>query len=94
MSVLQPVVRNVRDVGKRTTDEMIYVGRRTKWGNPYKIENGRTREQAVELFSHYIKIILIEQPEFLDDLRGKDLICWCAPLACHADILLELANRD
>jgi hypothetical protein len=27
-------------------------------------------------------------------LRGRDLVCWC-PLdqACHADVLLELANR-
>jgi hypothetical protein len=28
----------------------------------------------------------------LSELRGKDLICWCAPEACHADVLLELAN--
>jgi hypothetical protein len=27
-------------------------------------------------------------------LRGKNLACWCAPDAlCHADVLLELANR-
>lgn len=26
-------------------------------------------------------------------LRGKNLACWCAPWkACHADVLLELAN--
>lgn len=29
----------------------------------------------------------------IDELRGKDLVCWCAPgEPCHADILLELAN--
>lgn len=28
------------------------------------------------------------------ELRGKDLACWCAPdQACHADVLLEIANR-
>ena len=27
-------------------------------------------------------------------LRGKNLACWCAPDAlCHADILIEIANR-
>ncbi|GAG87489.1 unnamed protein product, partial [marine sediment metagenome] len=26
------------------------------------------------------------------ELKGKDLVCWCAPLPCHADVLLELAN--
>jgi hypothetical protein len=26
-------------------------------------------------------------------LRGRDLMCWCAPdLPCHADILLTIAN--
>lgn len=30
----------------------------------------------------------------LSELRGHDLVCWCAPgTACHADVLLELANR-
>lgn len=29
----------------------------------------------------------------LDDLRGKDLCCWCPlDLPCHAEVLLELAN--
>ena len=32
---------------------------------------------------------------FMGRLRGHDLVCWC-PLgaACHADILLEIANRE
>ena len=32
--------------------------------------------------------------ESLDELRGKDLCCWC-PIgrACHVDVLLDLANR-
>jgi len=37
----------------------------------------------------------------LDELRGKDLVCWCHnwdgnganPMYCHADVLLELANE-
>lgn len=30
----------------------------------------------------------------LNELRGKDLVCWCAPRQCHADVLLEIANDD
>jgi len=30
----------------------------------------------------------------LPELRGKDLVCWCSPLPCHADVLLELANAE
>ena len=29
----------------------------------------------------------------LPELRGKDLVCWCAPLACHGDLLLRLAGE-
>ncbi|WP_436298090.1 DUF4326 domain-containing protein [Variovorax sp. LjRoot175] len=28
------------------------------------------------------------------ELRGKDLVCWWAPEACHADVLLRIANED
>jgi hypothetical protein len=28
----------------------------------------------------------------IHELRGKDLVCWCAPEACHGDVLLRLAN--
>jgi Domain of unknown function (DUF4326) len=40
--------------------------------------------------------VLHRPPELmnaLDELRGRDLVCWCAPLACHGDVLIELANR-
>jgi Domain of unknown function (DUF4326) len=30
----------------------------------------------------------------LPELRGKDLVCWCAPLACHSDVLLRLARPE
>jgi hypothetical protein len=39
----------------------------------------------------------MQQPALLQalhELKGKDLICWCAPERCHADVLLELAARD
>lgn len=72
--------------------EAVYVGRPSKWGNPYTIESYRTREQAI----FYYRIRLMVQMKLgnldLSELRGKDLVCWCAPLPCHADVLLELAN--
>ena len=42
------------------------------------------------LRSTEIGATLMEQ---IHELRGKDLVCWCAPLPCHANILLELANK-
>ena len=71
----------------------VYVGRPTKWGNPYAMAplGNFTREQAIEAYESYIKRVLVNFPSFLDDLKGKDLACWC-PLdkSCHADILLKL----
>jgi hypothetical protein len=39
---------------------------------------------------------IMQQPKLmaaLPELRGKDLLCWCAPERCHGDVLLDLANR-
>jgi len=30
----------------------------------------------------------------LDTLKGKDLVCYCAPARCHGDLLLRLANAS
>lgn len=81
-------------------EEAVYVGRPTKWGNPFSHLGKtlakyrcRTREEAIEKFAEYIK----HQPRLLKDLhelKGKDLVCWCAPKRCHAEILMELANKN
>lgn len=69
----------------------IYIGRPTKWGNPFHITRSKSREQVIELFRQY----LIANPALLADVRrelaGKDLVCFCAPQACHGDVLLRVA---
>lgn len=91
--VLEPKVLNVRDVGKKLKGA-IYVGRPSQWGNPYEIGKDGTREAVVEAYRDYLEMMLAEDPSFLAPLRGKDLICWCTPEPCHADILLEYANGE
>ena len=68
----------------------VYVGRPSKWGNPYP-GHQYGRRNAIRLY----KIWLHEEGPIADieELRGKDLVCWCAPNACHADYLRELANK-
>lgn len=71
---------------------VVYVGRPTKWGNPFS-DDEYGRMGAVIMFAEYA---LNHMPQsYLDELRGKNLACWC-PLdrACHADVLLELANKE
>ena len=66
--------------------DAVYVGRPSKWGNPFKIGRDGTREKVVEKYRFFLGNIDVSE------LKGKDLVCWCSPLPCHADILLVLAN--
>lgn len=76
----------------------VYIGRPSKWGNPFSHKAGTgatdivaTREKAVLAYKQWItkgdgKHLLKD----LFELRGKTLGCWCKPLACHGDVLIEL----
>lgn len=78
----------------------VYIGRPSKWGNPFSHKEGTlakykvtTREEAIAKYEDWILkgegSYLLRQ---LTELEGKVLGCWCKPLACHGDILAELAN--
>jgi hypothetical protein len=59
-------------------------------GTYCKIENN---EQAVQYYKKYRSLYPLKQNQ-LERLKGKDLACWCKEgQPCHADILLELANK-
>lgn len=70
----------------------VYIGRPSKWGNPFIIGKDGTREECINKYRTWI---LSEDVLSRDirDLRGKTLGCWCAPNPCHGDILMELANK-
>ncbi len=72
----------------------ICVDRSSKYGNPFKMGKGKTRKEVLMMFRVYAVERLLREPHWLDELKGDDVMvwCWCAPLPCHADILLELAN--
>jgi|TARA_R110000823_G_scaffold243702_2_gene367885 hypothetical protein len=87
-----PEVLNKRYAGN---SKGIYIGRGSKWGNPFSIKDysdPADRERVIEL---YRKRVL---PRFtakeIAFLRGWDLLCYCAPQPCHGDLLLEAANKD
>ena len=73
--------------------DAVYVGRPSKWGNPYVIGKDGDRAHVIEMYRIWLKDARREL-KARAELRGKDLICWCAPKPCHADILLEIANAD
>ena len=73
-------------------EDSVYIGRPSKWGNPYYLKRGRDRDHAVNLYRKWL-LTNEELMADLEELRGKDLVCWCAPERCHGDVLLEMANK-
>lgn len=71
----------------------VYIGRGTKWGNPFRIGEDGTRLDVLMKYARWA----MSQPDFMvavkKELRGKDLLCSCKPLPCHGDFLLEVANK-
>ena len=70
----------------------IYIGRPSKWGNPFKLKKTDDRAILMEQYRQW----LLQQPQILADiheLQGKTLGCWCKPELCHGDILAELADE-
>lgn len=89
-----------RRKGWKKPNDAVYVGRGTQWGNPFRITSTRTREEAVRLYRYEIVrhnggIVGFNQFWVRAKLKGKHLMCWCPlDVACHADVLLELANQE
>ncbi len=93
-------------------ENAVYVGRPSKWGNPYIV--GRNYADGehdeipydnidAETAVHWYREAIGERYPWMkftledikSELRGKDLVCWCAlDQPCHADVLLELANAE
>lgn len=70
----------------------VYIGRGSKWGNPFKIGQDGTRQDVIVKYCDYVATradLLAALPE----LKGKVLGCWCHPQACHGDVLAELADN-
>lgn len=101
-------IQRKRTKGWRMPEGAVYVGRPTRWRNPFAVVSanlvrdphgnewscapGEARGVAVRLFREYVWDHLTETD--VDALAGRDLVCWCPPdQPCHADVLLELANR-
>lgn len=84
------------DGRRELPDDVVYVGRQVRrqpgspWGNPYVEGRHGSRDEVIALFRAWLVEILARDPDFLEPLRGKRLACWCAPLACHADVIAEL----
>lgn len=108
-------IQRKRTKGWRMPENTVYVGRGSKWGNPYVLKKeghnyivryknlsviwigtsiDSARAEAVRMFRLWIRDNDCDIELIDEELRGKNLACWC-PLdqPCHADVLLELLNE-
>lgn len=76
-------------VNIRTSDYDVFIGRPSDWGNPFEIGPDGTREEVIAKYRVYLKRRLDLQRRF-GELVGKRLGCYCHPLPCHGDVLVEM----
>jgi hypothetical protein len=84
-------IQRKRTKGWKMPLNAIYVGRPTKWGNPFQLDKETQREVAISAYEGWLRQKLRRDRHFLDPLKGKDLACWC-PLdkPCHADVIIKI----
>lgn len=72
----------------------VYIGRPSKWGNPFVVGRDGARNVVIMKYKRYLE----QRPELIAaaklELKGKRLGCWCSPLACHGDVLVVLVDGD
>ena len=90
-------VQRRRTPGWRKPAGAVVVARPSRWGNPHRIEASTPAAHEESVARFRADLLAGRLPYTVDDVRrelaGRDLACWCAPgLACHADVLLEVAN--
>lgn len=88
-----------RVVNRRKERFDVYIGRPSKWGNPFSHKKGTaakfvvvTRAEAIRRYEEWIR----RKPELmasLEELDGRVLGCWCKPAACHGDVLVKLIRE-
>jgi hypothetical protein len=68
----------------------------SKWANPFKIGRDGDRDEVLAKYEEYIRERIRSGEISLDELRGKNLGCWCVEgdrddkMVCHGQILLLL----
>lgn len=77
---------------KAYDDRYVYIGRPSKWGNPFIITKHGSREEVLHKYLHYLDTHPELKAAAKLELKGKVLGCYCTPYACHGDYLAMLAN--
>jgi len=77
----------------------VYIGRPSKWGNPFSHREGTlaqfktsSRKEAIDMYEKYL-LSNTELLNSLHELQDQVLGCWCHPKACHGHILKKYVDK-
>lgn len=73
--------------------DAVYIGRGSPYGNPFVIGKDGDRDDVCNKYEQMLNNNPALVSKVKKELRGKDLVCFCAPKRCHGDILLKIANE-
>jgi hypothetical protein len=92
-------IQRKRTRGWKMPPNTVSVARPGRWGNPFIVAGPKywavpTAEDAVACFREMMEQSEERQVAAAEELRGKNLACFCRlDQPCHADVLIEIANR-
>lgn len=105
---MKPIrIQRKRQKGWHMPDNTVYVGRGSRWGNPYFLDGALVKlkgpngqvwiegggDITTVIASYMAYLLRTGLAAEVSKLRGKNLACWCKDGSpCHADVLLEMAN--
>ena len=99
------LVLNKRSAGTRGE----YVGRPSPLGNPFKLERESDRDAVIAQYEVWLRERIVARDKRVCDELNRlyviardtgllELVCWCVPKRCHADVirkvLLEALKRN
>lgn len=90
--VIDTGITNVVNIDKGEKHD-VYIGRGSKWGNPYAVGFDGDRDEVIRKFKYdFERGFLKFNKEDVVELKAKTLGCHCKPAACHGDVIAEYLN--
>lgn len=74
--------------------DAVFIGRPSKWGNPFSAAYESQRDWAVNSFTEWLEKNPKIKEQIRQELKGRDLVCYCKPKRCHGDVIFKIANED
>ncbi len=92
-----PKVLNKRNLaGGKLPEGARYIGRPSRWGNPFKLGRDGDRDEIMEKYAVWLEERMSDpafRKELLKLAKAEALVCWCKPEKCHGDQLVEAMKR-